>query len=84
MTVPDPVEAGAALPRNSRLRARLKPHLDTDPDLLTALLIHLELARDDCRPRPRSRRPAATVGTDPSRGADRDPAGGPDDSSPDA
>lgn len=84
MTVPDPVEAGVALPRSSRLRARLQPHLDADPDLLAALLIHLELARDDCRPRSRLRRPAASRRTDASRGADRDPAGGLADSSPDA
>lgn len=46
-----PIEAavagGCGLPRNRTLRARLKPHLDADPELLAALLVHLELARDD-------------------------------------
>jgi hypothetical protein len=40
-------ESGRGLPRNRELRARLKPHLDADPELLAALLVHLELARDD-------------------------------------
>ena len=42
-----PVAGACGLPRNRELRARLKPHLDADPELLAALLIHLELARDD-------------------------------------
>ena len=41
------VAGSCGLPRNRELRARLKPHLDADPELLAALLIHLELARDD-------------------------------------
>ena len=51
MIAPYPV-AGAALPRNREMRARLLPHLDADPELLTALLIHLELARGENGPRP--------------------------------
>lgn len=48
MTLMDVALAGGCgLPRNRELRARLKPHLDADPELLAALLIHLELARDD-------------------------------------
>ena len=56
MIAPYPV-AGAALPRNREMRARLMPHLDADPELLTALLIHLELARDDRGPRAGRRAP---------------------------
>ena len=58
MIAPYPV-AGAALPRNREMRARLMPHLDADPELLTALLIHLELARDDRGLRPGRRAPRA-------------------------
>lgn len=48
MIFPHPVAAACAgLPRNRAMRARLKPHLDADPDLLAALLVHLEHARDD-------------------------------------
>jgi hypothetical protein len=51
MIFPHPLVLGAvALPRNPALRARLKLHLDADPELLAALLVHLELARDDVRP----------------------------------
>jgi hypothetical protein len=51
MIFPHPLALGAVtLPRNPALRARLKPHLDADPELLAALLVHLELARDDLRP----------------------------------
>ncbi len=51
MIFPHPVvQAAVALPRNAALRARLKPHLDADPELLAALLVHLERARDDLRP----------------------------------
>ena len=46
MSFPQAVVAGCGLPRNRELRARLQPHLDADPELLTALLVHLELARD--------------------------------------
>lgn len=51
MIFPHPLPLAAfALPRNPALRARLKPHLDADPELLAALLVHLELARDDLQP----------------------------------
>lgn len=40
------VAGGCGLPKNRTVRARLKPHLDADPELLAALLVHLELARD--------------------------------------
>ena len=51
MIFPHPVTAACAgLPRNRAMRARLKPHLDADPELLAALLVHLEHARDDFRP----------------------------------
>lgn len=47
MSFPQAVVAGGCgLPRNRALRARLQPHLDADPELLAALLVHLELARD--------------------------------------
>ena len=75
--------AGAALPRNREVRARLKLHLDADPELLTALLIHLELARDDYRPRPgrtASRRGTAALRR-ADRRVDRRPGFRPDDSS---
>lgn len=57
-------ESGRGLPRNRELRARLKPHLDADPELLAALLIHLELARDDLGvDAGRLREPAADLAT---------------------
>jgi hypothetical protein len=72
--------AGAALPKDRAMRARLKPHLDADPELLTALRIHLELARDDYRPRPRRAIPTPRTAT--LRRADHQPGCCPDDSSP--
>lgn len=47
MTLQLMVAGGCGLPKNRVLRARLKPHLDADPDLFAALLVHLELARAD-------------------------------------
>jgi hypothetical protein len=68
------VGAGAALPRDRTVRARLAPHLDDDPELLTSLLIHLDLARDDLRPgprwgiRPRARARLRRLGRPPDHG----------------
>ena len=65
------VAGGCGLPRNRALRARLKPHLDADPELLAALLIHLELARDDqLATRRRPERDAPTTSCPSNRRAD--------------
>lgn len=40
-----PAAARPPLLADPELRARLGPHLGTDPELLTALLIHLDAAR---------------------------------------